>query len=96
MRILPTTTDSSPSTSSALPNIASNSSTLYQEEFLHNIPLQPVFMNPSVDKGNQIFGQLGNVSYDNQRCFNQSYTHPTLLNNNKKPAIHQGTFHAEV
>ena len=90
--LLPATADNSPSTSSALANIASNSSTIYQEEFLQNFPTQPVFMNPSVYEGNQVFGQSGNVSHNEQRCINESYNHSNLLDNNKKPSIYQGTF----
>ena len=91
MRILPTTADSSLSTSLALPNTASNYSGISQKGFLPNFPSQPVFMNPFANEGNQSFGQPGDAKYVDERCIYQNYKHSTILNDNRKPQIYKGT-----
>ena len=68
MRILPTTADSVPSASKALPNIARNYSLTSQEELVQ--PSQTVFMNDSVNKDHRTGDDFGN--YESKIIFKRT------------------------
>ena len=55
MRVLPTIRDTSPTISTALPNIAKNYFSNSNEELIQSSQSQTVFMNPSADEDYQAF-----------------------------------------